>query len=471
MVSTPPSRFRTWPIALALVSLGSVYLTLVNLTISVQNQRQFDRTPVKKIVAYSLLKQIEKDSEEIECEFKYFKDNVTLGYDTEWYQVDGTNVFVYSVHKDLRLQPYQFVRIVSMTKGSINSSLFCQLYSKDGSVFVTKTTFTPVWSEKWDQNSTNVYYNPILLSCRIPIGLIPVFVKLTTQPCEINVNSRKYDLEPLNLPKRMFTVCVKPLNFKEDISKRLIQWIEINRILGAEKIELYIGKLDDRVKKTLKWYPNTIATKQFSEITNNEQNDTHPTYNEKSEAYVKNLWQKRRYEIIAYNDCFYRNLMSTYIIPLDVDEIIVPLKTRSWQSLLRSQSQLKGEFASFSVSNAYFFTKKQQFSKEQPYFFKNMYRSNPSKNGESCKSFIITNNTLTVFNHYAFDVLRPGVGKTHFLSRNLVQMNHYKTNCSTVILPECAKYISSPKKKDVSIFRYRQEFYKNYNEIVKLLKL
>lgn len=75
---------------------------------------------------------------------------------------------------------------------------------------------------------------------------------MTTKPCLRGGNNFLITGDKEN-SLHTFTVCVKPLDFLEDISERLIQWIEINRILGAEKIEIYVKNVGENVWKILKW--------------------------------------------------------------------------------------------------------------------------------------------------------------------------------------------------------------------------
>lgn len=118
---------------------------------------------------------------------------------------------------------------------------------------MTKVTINPIWLDIWDQNDANIYFNPVLLSCRIPFGLTPKSVSVTTKPCDNEGGNSFLITDDKDKSHHTFTVCVKPLDFPEDISERLIQWIEINRILGAERIEIYVKSIEKNVWKILKW--------------------------------------------------------------------------------------------------------------------------------------------------------------------------------------------------------------------------
>lgn len=105
--------------------------------------------------------------------------------------------------------------------------------------------------------------------------------------------------------------------------------------------------------------------------------------------YIKrNLSQKRRNELISYNDCYYRFNLNyyfiiyyifkiffrhiynyNYVLIIDIDEVVVPLKTLLWSTMLTNffnEIKLKTteyEFSSISVQNVFkFFDKKRRYS-------------------------------------------------------------------------------------------------------------
>lgn len=157
------------------------------------------------------------------------------------------------------------------------------------------------------------------------------------------------------------------------------------------------------------------------------------------------------------------------MIPLDIDEIILPKIAPTWKELLKKINLVKNldEYASLSVSNTYFFNKKSK--KYSVFFLDNFWRTPYSPEGDSGKSFINTRNTVTVFNHYALNVT-PGINRVYFLPSGWVQMNHYKPSCDINLLTQCANYNSSQKIVDTSILRFKSRFILNYNRILTELK-
>lgn len=153
--------------------------------------------------------------------------------------------------------------------------MYCQIFTSGDRYHVTRATRTDIWSEEWHKNRGE-FYNPVLVSCQVPSDLKPVKLSLNVKPCERN--SKSFNLSGSAAPsedddddddaaataasasnwnkKKLITVCVKPLNFDQDVSEHLIQWIEINRILGASSIDVYVKKVHPNVRKVLSWYKN-----------------------------------------------------------------------------------------------------------------------------------------------------------------------------------------------------------------------
>lgn len=190
---------------------------------------------------------------------------------------------------------------------------------------------------------------------------------------------------------------------------------------------------------------------------------------------IRKLWQKRKNELISYNDCFYRNIhASAFVLPIDIDEIIVPKHShRTWKDVITSLVNEKPEmlnYASFSVQNTYFLKRFPTRDRhESVFFFKHVSRTEFSPPGESSKSFVSTKNALTVFNHYSLDVLRPGITNIYFTPNSHLQMNHYRKTCSIDLLPECVKY-NLAKYEDINLLKYKKEFYKIYKRTLRNFK-
>lgn len=135
------------------------------------------------------------------------------------------------------------------------------------------------------------------------------------------------------------------MNFNDDISHYLIEWIETNKILGANIIDIYVDNVSNNVEAVLSYYRDKNQLRLFNVPIKYKPDRT--------------LWQRRRDHIITYNDCLYRNMKeSEFIIPIDIDEIILPKIATTWSELI---DRLQGfgwnpmEHSSIMIHNVFFF--------------------------------------------------------------------------------------------------------------------
>ena len=96
--------------------------------------------------------------------------------------------------------------------------------------------------------------SPYLITCPVPpshTNMTPLAVSLVEEDCETPTNFLNVIH---NLPeegeKSQFGVCVKGLAAPgDDLSLRMMEWIEVLRALGAEKVFLYNYEVHPNVKK------------------------------------------------------------------------------------------------------------------------------------------------------------------------------------------------------------------------------
>ncbi|GIX96528.1 glycosyltransferase family 92 protein [Caerostris extrusa] len=174
------------------------------------------------------------------------------------------------------------------------------------------------------------------------------------------------------------------------------------------------------------------------------------------EILTRDVWQKRRHEMLVYNDCFYKHIKSLkYVVNIDLDESIIPLKHQTWMTLLeyvRTQNFKILHSASISVPNVYFF---ENFADESnaslPKYF-NMLRhlrrsANFTPPGFAQKSFFPTQYALTVANHYALKTLHPNIRTNTVINKNLAQMHHYRASCPPKMEKECQEKLHEISNK------------------------
>ncbi|KAL7736146.1 hypothetical protein ACLKA6_003695 [Drosophila palustris] len=347
------------------------------------------------------------------------------------------------------------VRILATANQSDNEfpSTHCQLWfvGHKQPIVTPISEYTSVWVKEWGLKPLLSY--PHILSCPVPntlptnlAGSNPSTVSLTSQFCEHASNSLRVHYEtsnnkvtkgiisnapgssvnssfsevktPLN-----FGVCLKAFDFPfVDISERLIEWFELQRLLGATRIYGYVYQVHPQVQRTLAYYEHS----GFLELRPLTMANGIPRLPHYLHLLLKNrLMVKRLNELIPYNDCFYRNMYRhDYMVNVDIDEVIMPMgELRNWQQLLVADGETTRSKCEF---NSNF---------KELFMLQNTLRhQNYTKENVATKCFHNTRFSLTLHNHYTLKSL-PNSCDRRFLSTQIAQMQHYKDTNETTLHP------------------------------------
>lgn len=339
-------------------------------------------------------------------------------------------------------------------------------------IFAKVFEYKFVWYKKWG-NYKNGLFQPYLVSCQIPVGfrhMVPESVSLVEKPCDMAVtNLRVINNKPENGVKGEFAVCVKGLDFlNEDLSVRLVEWIETLHHLGAEKIFLYELEVHPNITKVLNYYQE----KGIVEVTPITLPGYQPNIPGLIHMYLKNkLTNKRQNELIPYNDCLYKNMYRyKYIAVLDTDEVIMPkAKNILWKDLMqnvlaKALAVKNVERASYNVRNVYFFdsiasqeSSSHNHFKDMPQFmhmFQHVYRAkNYTKPGAYIKCFHNPERVLTLHNHFPLACL-GGSCSSYPIGTEDAQLQHYRADCVKTLRKSCAQYKNATILDD-TIWRHK----------------
>ena len=107
------------------------------------------------------------------------------------------------------------------------------------------------------------YYRTATISCRIPKeveSLVPraVFLQKTSDCPKKAHNSLRVIYEMPNKTRDSFAVCLNPLRYSRDLSLKLIEWLELLRILGVSKVFIPLMSVHKNMERVLKYYQKTV---------------------------------------------------------------------------------------------------------------------------------------------------------------------------------------------------------------------
>ncbi|XP_014479778.1 PREDICTED: uncharacterized protein LOC106747050 [Dinoponera quadriceps] len=391
---------------------------------------------------------------------------------TKWLETIPGQLFLYSAHLDLRVAGYPSIRVIGVKRGTLPpSALFCTIWYRERSVSVEALVST-IWLDEWGGTADS--YTGALVNCQLPLdGSIrsqPSRVYVGPTACYANASHSlttrsEFGEEQPSGRKRRFTLCIKGLDFDEDISRRLIAFVELHRILGAKLFHFYVFNVHENVLKVLRLYERSNVVRWYAlDLPGDLPNEK----TARRRFFREDIWTKRRMELIPYNHCFYENLhRSEFVVPIDIDEAIVPTRRKTWHELLLDERAKLGrsfkDFASYSVRNAYFFPELQNKTDQlerssgrsaDPDYLDTMRTASISPEGDSVKSFVSTRRALTVHNHYALTTLNPSTRRAHHLDSNDVLKHHHRA-CDSRHL-DC-DLLMEDVRIDESALRYADE--------------
>ena len=290
--------------------------------------------------------------------------------------------------------------------------------------------------------------------------------------------------------KKTFAVCVRGLYFLEDISLRLIEWIELVRLMGASQIFFYGLHMPDSVEKVLYYYA-TRGLVLFTKTTLPGNQPNEPILQNKylKEAYYAEIYN----EDIHLNDCFYRNIYRyEYVVNEDIDDIVMP-RNGTWFDLL---PYFEKDKCVHSISVVSFFdnlspsgkwmdpTKAEKFNgkteggRAYMHTLEHLYRS---KNITTLvKSFMKTDRVKTTNSHRATSCLdSERIGCSEKLRENLLKSNialvhHYRKGCRKLFKmseEQCYRYYQKHLVKDTTILAFQKQLQSNYLQTIKELNI
>ncbi|EDW57370.1 uncharacterized protein [Drosophila virilis] len=286
---------------------------------------------------------------------------------------------------------------------------FCQLWYKNRvePIVVSVTDHRLIWF--WGGGPPQVF--PTLLSCPLPkkngtnVEEVPEMVSLVTERCEKARNLLRVvyerdvsntDILPTASPKEQdqkdnpkpnkplrFMVCVKAMDFLYvDMSSRLIEWLELMRLLGAGKVVFYDAQMHPNMTRVINDYIENSP--DFVELRPLSMSRGVPHTGRHFHHYAMGVDNFNRIlnEMIPYNDCFYRNMYKyDYVGVFDIDEIIMPLgNVTNWSDLIELAHKVPDyerapanctNWASFCFRNVYFprYPERPKVYKELPSFY------------------------------------------------------------------------------------------------------
>ncbi|XP_059489253.1 uncharacterized protein LOC132204648 [Neocloeon triangulifer] len=394
--------------------------------------------------------------------------------------------YMYGAYFDRRIRTAPAVHVVAFLTKLENKAKrpYCQVWfnKKRKPSLVKATSFVKLFLDGPIPHKTMI---PYLVTCKIPSamsGKVPASVSLVEAPCEKATNNLRviYNPLPAGEKKKDFLVCVKALflTFKPHMAVRIVEWIELLKILGAQKIVIYNFQTHKNITRVLDYY----ASKDDFEVVPvtlpaNYTNSPDLV----SDFLAEDFWLQYKNDGIQLTDCLYRNLYKfKYVTALDIDEVIVPMKNENWHDLVyevavpRAAMQHKS-FDAFVTRNTYFMDdqieRQAWFPDVPPYMhmLQNVNRRdfhNPPgvvNHTVSSKGFFDVRKILFVYCHYPLSCVNKKCSYLTF-DPSESQLQHY---CIGQTKSDCNVTDGKNIVQDVSMWKYKDELVGKTNDVLR----
>ena len=369
--------------------------------------------------------------------------------------------------------------IVMIKAGTTHPKIHCKHWFNDESEtkFSSIHNFLRLWPNMWGWGINKNGSIPYLLSCLNPLHSlrkIPSSVSLVLNQEDMPTNYFKviYNL-PQSGEKKLVAVCTKLLDYKDDISLMIIEWMEIQLLFGAEKIIFHIMDVHPNILKTLKYY-QSIGKVQIELI--------------KWPIGVKKIGEYHlqgiQNQFVMLCDCLYKNMYEySYLAVLDTDELIVPVRSqdRTFYDLLsrefrkhRHPKSVSG-FATKAVFYLFDNNHQGEIQPEVPedfQFLQHIYRSKKIANyDQGPKSFQSTELVEVIGTHRTYSCLGVGFDcKRITIDANDARMHHYRKGCPDNIVKSCDE-LRNITLKDKTLWKYKNEIIEKVYKTIRCLKL
>ncbi|CAH1778963.1 unnamed protein product [Owenia fusiformis] len=255
-------------------------------------------------------------------------------------------IFGFGAYYDVRRN---LIRITAIQDAhTANRPKFCQLWKESSN----DVTVTKMRIER-NQGGHGNRYNGAFLTCPLQEdGGVYSAVSITFEECERaqNIFSIQYpQIDDISdEPANDFNVCLEaPLNLNYSRYYELIEWIEMNRILGASHFTIYNHTSSNLVKTVLESYiKDGIVTLVQWPIPLRVHIWPQP------KSYVEEIHYYGQTAMI--NDCLYRMRHSAkYLVFVDLDEFIIPKKTQTWIEFIK-ENDPKRRMGGYVFRNVFF---------------------------------------------------------------------------------------------------------------------
>ncbi|XP_059143255.1 uncharacterized protein LOC131930689 [Physella acuta] len=223
---------------------------------------------------------------------------------------------------------------------------------------------------------------------------MPSYATLSATTCPADTTQYFAVRYPTRKPGHV-ALCAKILHGNTLDPEKIIEWVEMQKILGVDKILVYNLGIPDHIFRVFRFY-------QFEGIIEIQPYELpgEPEGRNLSEAF-KRTPQFLHDETLAVVECRLRMAGYDYIISHDLDELIIPRENISIKQFLQHQTAKHPDAASFFFHTEFFITTWEPTNPEEDLMIKR-YRKTTVPRWECYKYVYLSNRVVTSVTHAVY---------------------------------------------------------------------
>ncbi|XP_053230233.1 beta-1,4-galactosyltransferase galt-1-like isoform X1 [Podarcis raffonei] len=265
-------------------------------------------------------------------------------------EIANDTITALKYNKTFIISPYHddregnLTRVIAVVRYKKIQDLYCWFCcSHDGHVSIIRAAIDI------HLDRTDFPFGPADIVCLEPKKCSPKYVSIHSSPRGKIDKLPRFEIKnrvPKDSFSAEFTLCLPVMFGNYSNVLQFIQSMEMYKILGAQKVLVYMYNCSQLIEKVLEFYvaEGTIDIIQwpiFSYV------------NFSSFWYSSKDWDYGKATVL--NDCIYRNMYrSKYVVLNDIDEIILPIKHLSWKTMISDLEDRNPETGIFLFENHLF---------------------------------------------------------------------------------------------------------------------
>ncbi|XP_026317535.1 uncharacterized protein LOC113228446 isoform X2 [Hyposmocoma kahamanoa] len=378
--------------------------------------------------------------------------------DAVWQPVAGTRFkfYVYSAYVERRT--VAAVRVIGATKTRGADSVFCRIWLPDNRTITLRAKVQTI-RENWNLKYSAVYVLCLLSKTGVKpkdtIGATVAVIATADAATPPSNLLTVIDTKPKPGIEGALHVCVKPFHFHYGRSEWLIEWMELNRLLGVSHFYMYNKTMSEQTTCLLNHYrehyglvtllPWNLPIISVTEI-------------------------RTEGQFAAFQDCLYRSMSSAkWLLVVDTDEVLIPRRERTLPALLEGLSASYAPAkvpAAFLFRNAFFYVLWEDDPQAPAKLLtacKTRRWTTPHVLKNRSKYVVRPRHAVELGNHFTWELL-PGATSVG-VPKDLALLHHYRLNCEFGGM-SCVKV---PSTVDRTAHQWSEELMKRVTAEKKLL--